>query len=112
MTGFKAKCISVDEPSQPPSNSGPSLTYLLFFCIVLYCTNCRVVLWNSQKRFDSTRGFGLIALDDGSGDISPDQTKINKNGCRSLDKGERVNFDTGFDDRGNTFAVYVSPLQE
>ena len=40
------------------------------------------------------------------------QTKINKDGYRSLDEGERVEFGTGVDDRGKTFAVDVQPLEE
>ena len=40
------------------------------------------------------------------------QTKINKDGYRSLDEGERVEFGTGVDDRGKTFAVDVKPVEE
>ena len=69
-------------------------------------------MWTSQHRFDSTKGFGFIALDDGSGDVFVHQTKINKDGYRSLDEGERVEFGTGVDDRGKTFAVDVQPLEE
>ena len=68
--------------------------------------------WTWEHRFDSTKGFGFIGLDDGSGDVFVHQTKINKDGYRSLDEGERVEFGTGVDDRGKTFAVDVKPVEE
>mmetsp|Transcript_15319 Transcript_15319/g.40478 ORF Transcript_15319/g.40478 Transcript_15319/m.40478 type:complete len:180 (-) Transcript_15319:164-703(-) len=44
------------------------------------------------KWFDSRKGFGFIVRDDGSGDVFVHQTRIHKDGFRSLAEGEPLEF--------------------
>jgi len=59
------------------------------------------------KWFDSTKGFGFIAPDDGSADVFVHQTAINSNGFRTLDEGSKVEFDV-VTDNGRSSAANVS----
>lgn len=46
------------------------------------------------KWFDSTKGFGFIAPEDGSKDVFVHHSGINSNGgYASLDEGQRVSYD-------------------
>lgn len=46
------------------------------------------------KWFNSDKGFGFIANDDGSGDVFVHFSSIQGDGYRSLDEGQKVTFDT------------------
>jgi len=63
--------------------------------------------------FNAGRGFGFIATDDGSDDVYVHYTNIVKDGFKTLDKGERVEFKAGVDTKrgtGKPFAYDVMPL--
>ena len=63
--------------------------------------------------FNSGRGFGFIATDDGSDDVYVHYTNIMKDGFKNLDKGERVEFKAGVDTKrgtGKPYAYDVTPL--
>ena len=61
------------------------------------------------KWFDSGKGFGFIAPDDGSADLFVHQTEIDVRGFRSLDEGQKVSFDTKEGNKGLQ-AAKVQPL--
>jgi len=45
------------------------------------------------KWFNAEKGFGFIAPDDGSADVFAHFRQIQGNGYRSLDEGQKVEFD-------------------
>ncbi|GHD06733.1 MULTISPECIES: transcription antiterminator/RNA stability regulator CspE [Zhihengliuella] len=45
------------------------------------------------KWFNPEKGFGFIAPEDGSADVFAHYSAIQSNGFRSLDEGQRVEFD-------------------
>ncbi|GAB3406062.1 MULTISPECIES: transcription antiterminator/RNA stability regulator CspE [Schumannella] len=45
------------------------------------------------KWFNSEKGFGFIAPDDGSADVFAHFSAISGNGYRNLDEGQKVEFD-------------------
>ena len=59
------------------------------------------------KWFDSRKGFGFIVADDGSGDVFVHQTRIHKDGFRSLAEGEALEFRV-VEERGKTQATDVT----
>ena len=61
------------------------------------------------KWFNSEKGFGFIAPDDGSADLFVHQTEIDMRGFRSLDEGQKVAFDTKEGAKGLQ-AAKVQPL--
>ena len=46
------------------------------------------------KWFNSEKGYGFIAPDDGSADVFAHFSAISGSGYRSLDEGQKVEFDT------------------
>ena len=44
------------------------------------------------KRFNAEKGFGFIAVDDGSGDVFVHQTEVYADGFRTLHEGEDLEF--------------------
>ena len=67
-------------------------------------------LWKETgtcKWFDSKKGFGFIVPDDGSGDVFCHQSVIHSDGFRSLDEGEKLEYDL-IDDNGRTKADNVT----
>lgn len=49
--------------------------------------------YGNVKWFDSKKGFGFIAKEDGSGDVFVHFTDIVGEGYRTLHEGERVRFE-------------------
>ena len=57
------------------------------------------------KFFDARRGFGFIALDDGSPEVFVHVTAVEQAGLTTLHEGQRVSFDVVADEtRGKTNA--------
>lgn len=52
------------------------------------------------KWFNSEKGFGFIAPDDGSGDVFVHFSAISGSGYRSLDENQRVEFDVTAGQKG------------
>lgn len=61
------------------------------------------------KWFSAEKGYGFITPDDGSRDLFVHHSQIQMNGYRSLEQGQRVNFDSQDGDRGPQ-AVEVTAL--
>ena len=61
------------------------------------------------KWFNSTKGYGFIAPDDGGKDLFVHHSSIQSRGFRSLDEGQQVEFDVEQGDKGLQ-AVNVTAL--
>lgn len=61
------------------------------------------------KWFNSEKGFGFIAPNDGSDDVFVHHTSINARGFRNLEEGQSVEFETEQGQKGLQ-AVNVTPL--
>lgn len=57
------------------------------------------------KFFNTDKGFGFIAPDDGGADSFVHITAVQAAGMSSLDKDQRVKFELETDQRGRTSAV-------
>jgi CspA family cold shock protein len=53
------------------------------------------------KFFNTSKGFGFIAPDDGGKDVFVHATAVEQAGLRSLNEGQKVSFDTQPDARGS-----------
>lgn len=56
------------------------------------------------KFFNTTKGFGFIAPEDGGKDVFVHATAVEAAGMRSLHEGQRVSFDIQPDARGSKAA--------
>jgi cold shock protein len=56
------------------------------------------------KFFNSAKGFGFIAPDDGGKDVFVHVSAVEAAGLRSLSEGQKVNFDIQPDKRGSKAA--------
>ena len=52
------------------------------------------------KWFNAEKGFGFIAPSDGSDDVFVHYSEIKSNGFRTLDEGQRVEFEVGQGSKG------------
>lgn len=57
------------------------------------------------KWFNSTKGFGFIAPDDGANDVFVHISAVERAGMRSLAEGQKVNFDVEQDRRSGKSAA-------
>ena len=64
------------------------------------------------KFFNTTKGFGFIARDDGQADAFVHISAVQRAGMAGLDEGDRVAFDIEVDDRGTFAAVNIQPHQD
>jgi len=64
------------------------------------------------KFFNTTKGFGFIARDDGQADAFVHISAVQRVGMAGLDEGDRVAFDIEVDDRGKFAAVNIQPHQD
>jgi CspA family cold shock protein len=56
------------------------------------------------KFFNATKGFGFIAPDDGGKDVFVHISAVEAAGLRTLNEGQKVNFDIQPDKRGSKAA--------
>ena len=61
------------------------------------------------KFFNTTKGFGFIARDDGQADAFVHISAVQRAGMAGLEEGDRVAFDIEVDDRGKFAAVNLQP---
>ena len=64
------------------------------------------------KFFNTTKGFGFIARDDGQADAFVHISAVQRAGMAGLEEGDRVAFDIEVDDRGKFAAVNLQPHQD
>ncbi|WP_409434076.1 cold-shock protein [Litorimonas sp. RW-G-Af-16] len=57
------------------------------------------------KFFNTTKGFGFIAAEDGSGDVFVHITALQKAGLAGLNEGDKVEFNTAINERTGRAAV-------
>jgi len=63
------------------------------------------------KFFNSIKGFGFIARDDGQPDAFVHISAVERAGMISLNEGDRIEFELEVDRRGKTAAVNLVPIQ-
>ena len=64
------------------------------------------------KFFNTTKGFGFIARDDGQADAFVHISAVQRAGMAGLEEGDRVAFDIEVDDRGKFAAVNLEPSSD
>jgi CspA family cold shock protein len=60
----------------------------------------RSVAQGTVKWFNAEKGYGFITPDDGSKDLFVHFSEIQGNGYRSLDEGQKVEFEVGQGQKG------------
>lgn len=60
------------------------------------------------KFFNSDKGYGFIAPDEGGGDAFVHISAVERAGMATLDKDQRVQYELETDQRGKTSAVNLS----
>ena len=60
------------------------------------------------KWFNSIKGFGFLAVDDGSEDVFVHQSEIHAEGFRNLAEGEKLEFEIVDQDNGKKKAIKVT----
>jgi len=58
------------------------------------------VAQGTVKWFNGEKGFGFIAVDGGGADVFVHYSEIDSGGYRSLDEGQRVEFEIGQGNKG------------
>jgi len=61
------------------------------------------------KFFNTDKGYGFIAAEDGSGDSFVHITAVERAGMATLNKDQRVSYDLEDDRRGKQAAVNLQP---
>ncbi len=61
------------------------------------------------KFFNETKGYGFISPDDGSKDVFVHISSVEASGLKTLDRDQKVEFDTEPDNRGPK-AVNIKPV--
>ncbi len=64
------------------------------------------------KFFNTTKGFGFIARDDGQADAFVHISAVQRAGMTGLEEGDRIAFDIEVDDRGKFAAVNIQPATD
>jgi len=67
------------------------------------------LITGSVKWFNLVKGFGFITTDDDQEDIFVHQSAIKSKGYRSLEEGEKVQFQTVNTDKGKIAVLVTSP---
>jgi cold shock protein len=67
------------------------------------------VATGTVKWFNADKGYGFIQPDDGSADLFAHYSEINLSGYRSLEEGQRVEFETTQGQKGLQAAA-IKPL--
>ncbi|ACO02973.1 MAG TPA: cold-shock protein [Persephonella sp.] len=57
-------------------------------------------LTGTVKWFNSKKGYGFITRDDGQGDVFVHFSAIAENGFKTLEEGQKVEFDVVQEDKG------------
>lgn len=63
------------------------------------------MITGTVKFFNSDKGYGFIAPEDGSGDAFVHISAVERAGMRTLDKDQRISYELETDRRGKTSAV-------
>jgi CspA family cold shock protein len=69
----------------------------------------QVMAQGTVKWFNAEKGYGFIEIDGGGADVFVHHSKIDMDGYRSLDEGQRVDFEVTQGDKGPQ-AENVRPL--
>ena len=63
------------------------------------------MITGTVKFFNSDKGYGFIAPEDGSGDAFVHISAVERAGMRTLDKDQRISYELETDRRGKTSAI-------
>lgn len=67
------------------------------------------MLTGTVKFFNTEKGYGFIAAEDGSGDSFVHITAVERSGMATLNKDQRVSYELETDRRGKQAAVNLQP---